>query len=81
MIYGENSQMRVDEDYRESFYDNDVTLERAIYSLLPLAANHMIKRHPSLVCIVVAADILLEVKKHKKSKKKFGKLILLRDFQ
>lgn len=81
VIYGENSQVIDQCDYRDDFYNRDITLERAIYTLLPLAANHLIKKHPSLVCAVVLADIVLEVKKHKKSKKKFGDLILLRDFQ
>lgn len=67
--------------FEDDFYTRDLTMERAIYCLLPMAANHLIRKHPALVFAVVAADVVLEVKKHHKSKRKFGDLILLRDFQ
>ena len=71
----------LDQDYRDEFYNRDITLERAAYAVLPMIANHIIKKHRVLVFAVVLADIALEINKHKKSKKKFGDLILLKDFQ
>jgi hypothetical protein len=76
----ENSQV-LDQDFKDDFYSRDITLERAVYTVLPLIANHIIKKHRALVFAVVAADIALEVSKHRKSKKRFGDLILLKDFQ
>jgi len=53
----------LDSPYGESFYDADLTLEKALYTVAPLA------------------DVAVELRRNTKSKRKLGKLILLKDFQ
>lgn len=67
--------------YSEGFHETDLTLESALYTVAPLFVNSLIKKHPSLILALVLADVAVELRRNVKSKRKFGKLILLKDFQ
>ena len=71
----------LDSPYGESFYDSDLTLEKALYTVAPLFVNSLVKKHPSLMLALVIADVAVELRRTTKSKRKLGKLILLKDFQ
>ena len=62
-------------------YDAGITLNRAVNIVAPLLVNNLLKRHPSLMLAVVLADTAIQVRKCYKSKRKYGELILLSDFQ
>ncbi len=64
-----------------SGYYEDLTLEKALYRVAPLFAGNLIRKHPSLMLAIVLADVAVELRNNHKSKKKFGELILLKDFQ
>lgn len=67
--------------FGERDYEEYLTLERALYSIAPLFVNNLIRRHPSLMLMVVLADVAVELRNNVKSKRKLGDLILLKDFQ
>lgn len=71
----------LDTPYGENYYDADLTLEKALYTVAPLFVNSLVRKHPSLMLAIVLADVAVELRRNAKSKRKLGKLILLKDFQ
>lgn len=69
------------DDYEKESLSYDLTVERAIKLVAPLFVEQLIKRHPSAVLAIIAADIAIEAQKHFRSRRKFGELVLLKDFQ
>ncbi|PIK15094.1 hypothetical protein [Halobacteriovorax sp. JY17] len=64
-----------------SGYYEDLTLEKALHKVAPLFVGSLIRKHPSLMLAIVLADVAVELRNNHKSKRKFGELILLKDFQ
>lgn len=67
--------------YGDGYYNDELTLEKALYTVAPLFVNSLVRKHPSLMLALVLADVAVELRKNVKSKRKLGKLILLKDFQ
>lgn len=78
-VYGKYKMLN--SQYRDDFYNDELTLERALHTVAPLFVNSLIKKHPSLMLAVVLADVAVELRRNVKSKRKLGQLILLKDFQ
>ena len=64
------------------FYDDEfiseITLEKALFRVEPLFVNSLIKKHPSLILAIVLADVAIEVRNNRKSRRRFGELVLIK---
>lgn len=65
-------------EFYEDEYIGEITLEKALFRVAPLFVNSLIRKHPSLILAIVLADVAIEVRNNRKSKRRFGELVLIK---
>ena len=66
------------DNHYDDYHEDELTLENALIRVAPLFVNSLIRKHPSLMLAIVLADVAVEIGKNKRSKRKFGELVLIK---